>query len=188
MAARVDHKSRSQVCKEHRQQVEFIRNLFNRLLVEQRPACMSNSSRSLSWPKPAAPPALRPETSRHLGSVQNNRRVSAYKRVWPLPSGHPSPPSPLQLEETRPKEGWDGERWGVSWTPSWPLDSLGLLQCSFLMAKHLGSANGASCQLLMVAVSHHDAVDVVMGFLLCNLLSMWETLEGGRIWEELSRA
>lgn len=49
------------------------------------------------------------------------------------------------------------------------------------MAKHLGSANGESCQLLMVAVSHHDAVGVVMGFLLCNLLSMWETLEGGRI-------
>lgn len=28
------------------------------------------------------------------------------------------------------------------------------------------------------AVSHHDAVGVVMGFLFCNLLSMWETLEG----------
>lgn len=46
------------------------------------------------------------------------------------------------------------------------------------MAKHLGSANGASCLMLTAAVSHCDAVGVVMGFLFCNLLRMWETLEG----------
>lgn len=45
------------------------------------------------------------------------------------------------------------------------------------MAKHLDSANGAAHG----GSSHHDAVGVVMGFLFCNLLSMWETLEGGRV-------
>lgn len=49
------------------------------------------------------------------------------------------------------------------------------------MAKHLGSTNGVSCQLHRAAVSHHDTVGVVMGLLFCNLLSMWETLEGGRV-------
>lgn len=52
------------------------------------------------------------------------------------------------------------------------------------MAKHLGSTNAVSCQLLMVAVSHHDTVGVVMGLLFCNPLKYvgdtgrWQGMRG----------
>lgn len=91
---------------------ELIKDLLSRLLVEQGPACTGNSFKSLGWTKPTAPPALRPETSRQLGSVQN-RRESTYDVSDPCPQVI-SVPAPLQLEGTRPKVGWDGEHCRVS--------------------------------------------------------------------------
>lgn len=40
---------------------------------DHRPACIRDSSKSLSWPRQTSLPAVRPETSRQLGSVQNRR-------------------------------------------------------------------------------------------------------------------
>lgn len=142
----------------HRQQAGFIKNLASRLLVEQQPACISNSSKSLSWTRPTALPALR-----QRGSVQN-RRANIYKCVWPLSSV-----TPLQLEGTRPTVGWDGERGEhccLNWTPDWRVDSP---MSSSPMAKHLASRNETFCLLLLVAVSLGGDVDIVMGFLFCNL-------------------